>query len=516
VLQTFGKDWSTGQPWRFSRTGEPTGIWGGPAAHSYFAQVPAGLLSFRRDHLEITAHASTYKRAAPFNHRFVDSESDFDDPLDYELDRSLWVDVKHRARPSPRLQVETRLYADTFDYQRTMDVSAPADCLYATTCRFRTLGVSRWVGAEVQTSWDWRADDTLITLLGADGRLRHVGTITDRLDFDTGRPLESSTGLLDQDDGILGAYLQQSWHPAPWLGLGGGARLDVDRRVGQRLSPRAAASAQPWQGGTLKVIYAEAFRAPSWDEWGRSSPGQLPARALQSETVRSLEASIDQKHGPHHLLLGLFRSWWRDLVEQHVLTVPELLAAQRDGAVPLGTRSAAQFRNMSSLENYGVNALYDGALAGGALHYGATVTAAVARRTRAEGDTRLALAPQLSGNLRASCTLPGALPTLAVAGQLLGRRPAERAFDGDFATAPYAPAQLRLRGTVSGAVPLAPGLSYRASADWTSAQHGPYIVGPLQTGQSLEFYGHGQAPELNPVDTFRITLGLQYDFGAKP
>jgi outer membrane receptor protein involved in Fe transport len=517
--QRMGTDWVTGTPWRFSATGEPTGVWGGEASHSYYAEVPSGLVTFRMKNFEVTLHGAMYKRASPFNHVFLDSDSDFDDPANYEVDRSLWVDLKHRAQLSPMLQLSTRLYADTFDYQRYMDGSTPTNCLFVgvTTCRDRTIGVSRWVGLEAQTSWDWLRDDTLVTLLGVDGRLRHVGSVTDRLDFATERRLISSTGAIRENDAILGAYLQQTWQPTPWLGLNGGGRLDLDERFGQRVSPRAAVSVQAWHGGTLKGVFSEAFRAPSWYESAWTDQRQLLAENLRPETVRSVEGSVDQKLGPHRLLFGVFRSWWSDLVEQHVFSPSEVFEAQRLGLLRLGSRSGARFRNVASIDNYGFNAGYEGALGDGALHYGANFTGAIARRTGDNGASEpLTVAPQFFGNLRVSYDLPGDLPVIGVATHYLAKRPADRAFDAGFDPRPYAPPQLEIRATLSGPLPFLRGLSYRGSVNYALASQGPYVVGPLQGDQSPVVYGiaRGQGAELNPVDVFRVSVGLQYDFGG--
>jgi outer membrane receptor protein involved in Fe transport len=449
----------------------------------------------------------------------LDPDSDFDDPENYELDRSVWIDVKHRAQVSPVLRIDTRVYADTFDYQRYMNQSAHLECLFVgvTTCRSRTLGASRWVGTEVQTSWDWLRDSTLVTSLGADGRVRFIGSVSDQLDAGTGRVLQSSTGVLREHDGTLGPYLQQTWQPFTWLSMNAGARLDLDERFGQRLSPRGALGVQPWRGGTLKAIYSEAFRTPSWEESEWTSPRHLRAGNLSPETVRSVETSVDQKLGVHHLLFGVFRSWWNEVVELHVLSNDEILDAQRRGELSFGSRVGSQFRNVSSIENYGFNAGYDGTLADGTFRYAANVTGAIARRAGAgEVEEPLAVAPQLFGNVRMSYSLPGQWPTVAVATHYLAKRPADRAFDAGFVPPPFAPPQLEVRGTLSGPLPGVSGLSYRASANYAFASHGAYVIGPLQSAQSLQIVGvtGTQRPELNPVDVFRVTLGLQYDFGG--
>src|SRR6185503_13171315 len=96
--------------------------------------------------------------------------------------------------------------------------------------------------------------------------LRYVASQVDVLDAASGRPLASTDSVLRVHDKVFGAYLQQTWSPTLWLSLNAGARLDVDQRFGSRISPRFAASLPVWQGGTLKGIYSEAFRAPSWQE----------------------------------------------------------------------------------------------------------------------------------------------------------------------------------------------------------------------------------------------------------
>ena len=116
------------------------------------------------------------------------------------------------------------------------------------------------------------------------------------------------------------------------------------------------------------------------------------------------------------------------------------------------------------------------------------------------------MAPQLFGNARAAYDLGGGLPTLALAAQFLGARPADRAFDGGFTPTPYAPPQLLLRPTISGPVPWVRGLSFRLSAQYSFADRSPYVVGPIQAATPARSWA-----ELAPVDRFRTTAGLAYD-----
>ncbi len=506
--QDVGNDTATLEPFPFSHDGPATGQWGGVASHSNHADIPSGHLRLTSHGLEVNLHASIYKRASPFNHRFVVPDSDFDDPQNYEMDRNAWADVKYTKAVSRLVQIGVRVYGDTFDYQRHIDASARTQCLFTvTTCRHSVLGASRWLGAEVQTSLDWFADARFSTLIGVDARTRYVGTRTDVQDYDTDAYLASSQGILHDVDRVFGAYLQQTWQPTNELAMNAGGRLDYDQRYGYQASPRIAVAVGAWHGGTLKAVYSEAFRAPSWAESNRAVDTQLEATGLGAETVRSVETSVEQKLGAHHLLFGIFASMWSDLVELKVLTADELQQAKDAGKISFTQRTATQFRNISTLNNVGWNAGYDGSMAAEKLRYALNVTSSVTLEDHAGIENPLPVAPRLFGNARVSYALPDAWPTVGLAAYYFGKRPADRAFDGVFVTRPYAPAQVELRATFSGKVPPVPHLTYRVSANYAFAAEGPYVVGPAQ-GSSTRVV----PAELIPVDRFRITTGVQYDF----
>jgi hypothetical protein len=68
---------------------------------------------------------------------------------------------------------------------------------------------------------------------------------------------------------------------------------------------------------------------------------------------------------------------------------------------------------------------------------------------------------------------------------------------------PSAPPVIELRATAIGSVPRVAGLSYRLSANYVSNSETPFLVGPAID----------RSPSLQPVDTFRVTVGLTYEFG---
>lgn len=515
--QYGGIDVASGRPVQYDRPPLPaTGYWGGVADQSYYVREPGAQVHVVWGDFDLNVHASTFQRETPYRGRFTHSDVDFNDPSSYDLDRSLWIDLRHHAALSAVVELTSRAYADTWDYRDTLDASEISACITLPlqgsnpTCTYKGEFASRWVGLEEQISFDWLKDDSLVTLVGVDGRLRFVGSKLDTSDFATGRPVASSTGLIHEYDQALGVYAQQTWQPTRWLGLNGGARFDEETRYTGNVSPRVAATANAWRGGTFKAIYAEAFRAPSWIETNFSGPLQIPGGNLEPERVRSIEGSFEQRFGAQRLLFGAFRSWWSNLVEWHQLTPDEQKAAaasgQYNGLVDYGV---GQFRNLASVDNFGFDAAYEGS-AGltQQLRWGMTVTGAIARRNDPDGTTEpLTVGPQVFGNAHASYDLPGDWPMVAVALHWMGQRYADRAFDGAWPSAllPVAPPQLELRATISGPVPQAKGLSYRVGANWALADQGPYVVGPAQDWSSQV------PPQLVPVDTFRVMAGLQYD-----
>jgi hypothetical protein len=504
--QNLGLDPITQRPTRTARGGPETGVWGGTADDSNFAHVPSALVRLRVGELELSARGRIAKWGHPFG------LGDFDDDETYSLERSASADLVYRTLLTPKLSFNARLYADTFDFRDRNNISRAQACFYvgATTCTYRTTAASRWAGAEVQGTYDWLGDGTLSTLLGVDGRLRFVGSKLDVLDFYNERNLDDSDGIIDETDGIIGAYVQQTWSPSARVGFNAGARLDRDPRFDAVVSPRAAVSLGVWEGGTWRGIYAEAFRAPTFQETELTSVIQAEADPLEPERVRSLETSIEQRFGTHRLFFGAFRSWWKNMVELRYLTYEEAIAAVERGQllVALPTVSHTQYQNAASIDSYGLNAGLDGTLMQERLRYGLNVTEAFSRRAdRAGNSEALRVAPRVYGNARVAYDLGGDLPTVALAAYSLSSRVADRGLNAGFRPAPNAPTLVDLRATFSGRIAFAPGLSYRASAAYLVGDNGPYVVGPVTVATPDQ-----PSAELVPLQSLRVALGLQYDF----
>ncbi len=497
--QDVGPDAVTGEPRDFDPNPEdrvyPAGIWGGRGDDAFYSHAPAAYLKLRLGELQVAARAAMYDRSYPSD------GGNFDDPDSHEVDHWASVDVKYSAVLSAAFGLSTRLYGDIYQYDQYWTSNGAEDCLEGQDagCLWHLEGTARWIGLEPQLTFDWFEDQRATTLIGLDGRIKHIDSSVDFIDNSTDES-PGAIGAYEHTEEALAAYLQQTFWFTAWLGANAGARLDVDDRFGSHFSPRAALVTLPWQGGTLKGIYSEAFRAPTaFDIYYNDPDGQVPGGSeLEPETVRSIEASLEQRFGAQALTFSAYQAWWNDLLLVQELGPEEVEAAVARGELEDRVEFAYQVKNVSRIESYGFDVGYQGSSLEGRLRYGVGLSEAFARREEpGAAKALLNVAPQTFGNARVSYDFSGSLPTLALAVRFVGERPAD-----DYPDAGFVDPFVELRGTATGTTPL-PGLSYRVGVNYISAEHGSYVVlgGRLPNGER----------EFVPNDQLRAFVGLSYD-----
>ena len=108
----------------------------------------------------------------------------------------------------------------------------------------------------------------------------------------------------------------------------------------------------------------------------------------------------------------------------------------------------------------------------------------------------MSIAPTMFANARISYDLANGLPTLALAGRWVTRRPAD-----DYPEGGHARPNVELRATASG--PIAAGFSYRVTANYQTAESGAYSI----RGNVLS----DGTRERNPYDQFRVGVGVGWD-----
>ena len=543
--QNYGVDSYTGKGACFNAACSNPGIWGGtPANQSYWTKLPDGYMRVMWGDFELDVHAESYQRSDP-----AVSYTGYNVSNEFEHDKWLSGDLRHRWALSSIAQLHSRLYGDVYSYEEQLPEYAAFQCgTGQTNCMFVGTGHSRWVGLEEQLMLDWLHDESVTTLVGVDGRAIRVGeeNTTNDLTLDQSGP---PTGAFDKSEYRLAAYLQQTWRPLRWLSLNVGARLDEDLRVDDdvqygHVSPRAVAAVNPWRNSTVKVIYSEAFRAPSYFETSfTDNQTVIPNLSLGPETVQSGEVSFEQRIGTQRVFVGGFDAVYSSMVLSQNAPPAALDAAVKNGTLPSVTPNTpnnilqtygptgdgvTQNQNVSSIDDIGVNAAFEGSALRRDLRYGLNVTWAVSHETlpnpspsapgpcpgaaahspsAATCTLPLTVAPVFFGNARISYDLPGDWPVIGVATSLVGRRPTADAFSSGYPSPPYAPTQVEVRGTISGPVPHVRGLSYRFIANYAVAAVNPYLVGPVTSPTKAD-----PNPELLPVARATTTVGLQYDW----
>ena len=458
-----------------------SGTWGGNATHRFIG-VPSGYLRVSLGDFQLALRGSQSTRAA------TEIWGNFDDPNNWERDSYLSADARWSSQLSRTVAMSVRVYGDLYQY----DENDPTNLCLAgqATCLYQNPGKSRWAGSEVNVSYDWLGDGRYVTLLGVDARYIWVYSNSSYTDT-TGAT--TVIAPYTEDATMVGAYLQQTARPTDWLSLNVGFRLDAETDVPSHLSPRAAAVFSTWTGGTLKAIYSEAFRAPSfYERFYTDNVEQLAASGLRPEQVRSIEGVVEQRVGANHLRLSAYRYWWSDMVLLENATQSQVDTAIANGLLPAGATGVTIYTNASQVESYGLDLSWDASAVGQRLRWGAAATLAHAQ----QDGMPLAAAAQAFGNAHLSYDLGGGLPTLAFAALAVGPR---QISGTNVVPAPNSSALLKLRLAVTG--PICCGLSYRVAATWASTNTTAYAVGPARD----------QPSELLLQPIWQVLAGLRFD-----
>ncbi|MGH8580235.1 MAG: TonB-dependent receptor plug domain-containing protein [Gammaproteobacteria bacterium] len=111
-------------------------------------------------------------------------------------------------------------------------------------------------------------------------------------------------------------FLQDSWRFANDWELTGGLRYDYFSDFGGTVNPRFALAWQTRQNLTSKLLYGEAFRAPSFAETSNiNNPVALGNPDLEPEKIRTAELAFDYlPTEDFRLSANVYRYWWSDII----------------------------------------------------------------------------------------------------------------------------------------------------------------------------------------------------------
>jgi len=127
-------------------------------------------------------------------------------------------------------------------------------------------------------------------------------------------------------------FVQDVWHLADDWELTTGIRFDHYSDFGDTTNPRIALVWSARHNLTVKALYGEAFRAPSFGEAGeQTNPLVLGNPDLKPETLKSYELAFNYKPTYNLTLdLNLFQYYWKDII-QFVPNIDQTRTAQNTG-----------------------------------------------------------------------------------------------------------------------------------------------------------------------------------------
>ena len=144
-----------------------------------------------------------------------------------------------------------------------------------------------WLGNELQYLWDTRPNNRLILGIEYQNHLRAK--------FREGDEVETFVDGSSTFD-ILSFYVQDEYQITNQLILTLGVRRDGYSTVGSSVTPRSALVYHASESSTFKLLYGEAFRAPSIYEATYKEEGSSKSNPdLRPETIKTLEAIWEQQ-----------------------------------------------------------------------------------------------------------------------------------------------------------------------------------------------------------------------------
>lgn len=308
----------------------------------------------------------------------------FADPRAETYDAYSFAEVAWRRQMRGSSQVSARVNADRYKYHGTYP-QVP-DGLYL------DKGTSESIGGETMVVLDPTSNHRLT--LGTEFRHTAKALYWER-DVD---------GSVLQDDApynLASVFAQSELQIQPRVSLTSGVRVDRKTERKATVAPRLGLVVTPDNASTVKLLYGEAFRAPSASEADLNTSFYVRNPALRPERIRTFELELQRRlYSPLLLTVSLFDYRIRDLIEQ------------------VGDDEVTEFRNVASTHALGAELQVD-VKGGGPV--AAQATYSIQQAKDVTGDTRMTNSPMHVGRASLRTTLAPGLRSSATVRYESGR-----------------------------------------------------------------------------------------------
>lgn len=160
---------------------------------------------------------------------------------------------------------------------------------------------------------------------------------------------------IDEDRANVAVYLQDEWKIFENLSFTAGVRYDHYDDIGESTNPRLGLVWEIVKDVDFKMLYGQAFRAPTFDElYSINNPASIGNPDLDPEEMTTYEVSLGYSplKGPQLTATGFYNKF-TDKIDLVATSIPGMLEFQNTGdATIYGIELEARYK-FRSLEVYG-------------------------------------------------------------------------------------------------------------------------------------------------------------------
>ena len=333
----------------------------------------------------------------------------FNDTRNFLVDGMGFGEARWDREIKPNLSLSSRVYLDYFHYNGSFYYEDYGDF------PLNKEGWNDWVaGAEAKLNW-WQS--RLFKLLGGAEYRYHYDDFYLWYESEEGEMDEESESRWTKDSHFGAAFVYGRLEPFAQLHLNLGLRYDHFPGFGGEVNPRAGVVYSPYSTGTFKLLYGQAFRAPSRYEYDYTDIYYyLPNENLDPEKLHALELVYEQtiRHTVFLTLSGYY-SEIRNLIDQAEIYDP---AAEIEGPLPdqeiidwvientePGEPYFLQFQNSGKVRSLGADLSARGRWPSGIEGF-ANVTVQQTEEVYEDETFNLTNSPRFYGNLGVSFPVP--------------------------------------------------------------------------------------------------------------